>query len=680
VLLTTNGNNTTVTNLDSITGTALANVTITGGSSGASLTLGQGASGNAAFNRSISASNFTPNPTPFTFKPLVFANPALSYSDATKDVKDPALYVDASSLFLFYSFGRDAGSPLSTWNVAYATTSSNRQYDFTQQGIAIPAGSSGTFDEGGAFSPTAPILVSGTYYMWYTCKSASQTNGPWNVALATATSLSGAWSKGGLVIDGTVSGHTLDPWIVPASQSPDGKYRMYVSQAGGSWGRTVVLYIASSPSGPWTRYGTVFDPSIQISGTWATNDDVENPAVMKYGLLWYLFVDEAQKGIVHVAYSTDGLSFTETDGGKISEVGALGSWDVDTVDAFGPFLSTNGQLMTMYQAHGEQNSWQLGVAMLSRDGVLPNEQLSRKVISSGRGGDPTFVLQDNVLSAHHALSLGYNLGSDYGYIDSKLFPSTAKQLQINTSGGSVLIGGPTTISSGLTAGASNAISTIQGQDFSTPAVDKEVLAVKVAGSNTALLVGGSDVTPGTWLRSDQGGTVKPLTLNATTVTTSGNATVTGNLTVSGNGTQAISGATTISIDNADGLNDNNSYLRVAGFTTPAKVLRIGYDTTNGYGVIQALQGGVGYKPIKINPNGGDITLGANVTITGNASVNVYLKYTPVTVAGLGNATTAGNGATAYATDLTSTTSGSTATGGGSGKHLVTSDGTNWIVQ
>ena len=47
---------------------------------------------------------------------------------------------------------------------------------------------------------------------------------------------------------------------------------------------------------------------------------------------------------------------------------------------------------------------------------------------------------------------------------------------------------------------------------------------------------------------------------------------------------------------------------------------------------------------------------------------------------LPSASSAGAGAIAYVVDLSSTTSGATASGGGSGKHLVVSDGTNWIVQ
>lgn len=71
--------------------------------------------------------------------------------------------------------------------------------------------------------------------------------------------------------------------------------------------------------------------------------------------------------------------------------------------------------------------------------------------------------------------------------------------------------------------------------------------------------------------------------------------------------------------------------------------------------------------------------GASGNTSGTIAAKIH-KYTPSTVAGLGSAATAGDGASGYANDLTAITSGSTAVGGGSLKHLVISDGTNWIVQ
>lgn len=65
--------------------------------------------------------------------------------------------------------------------------------------------------------------------------------------------------------------------------------------------------------------------------------------------------------------------------------------------------------------------------------------------------------------------------------------------------------------------------------------------------------------------------------------------------------------------------------------------------------------------------------------TGILVKSLNFRSTGGTLSALGSAPGAGAGAFAYVSDLTSTTRGATATGGGSLKGFVWSDGTNWIV-
>ena len=57
----------------------------------------------------------------------------------------------------------------------------------------------------------------------------------------------------------------------------------------------------------------------------------------------------------------------------------------------------------------------------------------------------------------------------------------------------------------------------------------------------------------------------------------------------------------------------------------------------------------------------------------------YVRFSAVTVAGLGSASGAGAGTVRYVTDATATTPRSVAAGGGSNKVMVWSDGTNWLI-
>ncbi|MBI2741767.1 MAG: hypothetical protein HYX38_35200 [Rhodospirillales bacterium] len=61
------------------------------------------------------------------------------------------------------------------------------------------------------------------------------------------------------------------------------------------------------------------------------------------------------------------------------------------------------------------------------------------------------------------------------------------------------------------------------------------------------------------------------------------------------------------------------------------------------------------------------------------SINARLRLPAMALASQGTASGQGNGALRYVTDLTSTTRGATATGGGALPGLVVSDGANWII-
>lgn len=318
-------------------------------------------------------------PAPLSFRPLWGANPVLT--SATAEFKDPVAVAGTSALYAFYSYGT---STPRVWVTNYATSGSLTTIDFENQGNAIPLGGAGTYDQCGAFSPSAPVLVSGTYYMFYTavtdrpannCSGGLQNNQiPWNIALATSSSLAGPWTKAGsLIIDGTIAGQTLDPWIVPASTSSDALFQMYVSQAvgacaGGGTCRKVVLYESSLITGPWVRIGVVYDPVIwQANGNWSPGADVENPAVIKYGSLWVLTVDNAATFASHSATSLNPATyaFAESSQPILSSPGITSGvlGDRGSSDALGPFY-IGSELFAVYQQNGGGFGDQLSIGQL----------------------------------------------------------------------------------------------------------------------------------------------------------------------------------------------------------------------------------------------------------------------------------------------------------------------------
>ena len=83
-------------------------------------------------------------------------------------------------------------------------------------------------------------------------------------------------------------------------------------------------------------------------------------------------------------------------------------------------------------------------------------------------------------------------------------------------------------------------------------------------------------------------------------------------------------------------NWDNAQLWITG-TDTAKRLQIGYDTTNNYGIIQAIQGGVSVKNLLLNPQGGNVTIGTltdsfipNIYITGGVAKSIIRKDSTTT--------------------------------------------------
>ena len=111
---------------------------------------------------------------------------------------------------------------------------------------------------------------------------------------------------------------------------------------------------------------------------------------------------------------------------------------------------------------------------------------------------------------------------------------------------------------------------------------------------------------GTMTWGDYATGTKSLKLN----TTNGNATLGGNLTVSGTasgiGGTNTGGGEILTIRGSG----TSAQLRIAGAGSDyVQALTVGYDTTNGYGFLQANHAGVGTKPLVVQSSGGNFLVG-----------------------------------------------------------------------
>ncbi len=69
-----------------------------------------------------------------------------------------------------------------------------------------------------------------------------------------------------------------------------------------------------------------------------------------------------------------------------------------------------------------------------------------------------------------------------------------------------------------------------------------------------------------------------------------------------------------------------THLRLSDATTPNKMLRIGYSAVGDFAVLQSQEAGVGFKPLTLNPNGGDVGIGTT-SPSGKFHVNLATNET-----------------------------------------------------
>jgi len=348
---------------------------------------------------------------PFTFEPVNNINPVMTGAKTPTPAygwKDPVVYVDNpnDTLALYATYGGVYTGNLTPIYVGYANTAhANALFDFSYVGIAIAPGGAGTIDQCGAFSPATPYQDNvNTWHLVYTavkdrlsnsCATgyASSGDAPWNIADATAPTAEGPWTKTGTVLDGAVVNNSLDPWVVPASQSRSGQYELYVSQSiSGKTYRGVTEY--TSPTGlynSWTRVGIVFDPQVNGSPVnWLPNHDVENPVVFQANGYWFLIVDDSESTVLRVEILTNGGVFADYYPNQLSYLNygnnaTVYPWDGDGSDAMGVF-TLNGRLFGVYQAlNNSVPAVTIGVAQLgaSRQGALPAAFQSSNPLVSG---------------------------------------------------------------------------------------------------------------------------------------------------------------------------------------------------------------------------------------------------------------------------------------------------------
>ena len=218
------------------------------------------------------------------------------YCDPDDDwAKDPSVIQAGDTYYMFYTSAnpwQDSGQGgKGESRIDFATSADGLKWDY--QGLSIPKGKPGEWDEERPQAPAKPILKDGVYYMYYAGKSPGK---PVAIGYATSTDLR-HWTKhpGNPVLS---QGKCNDPFI----WLEGGTYYLFYTSGGDS-----IHYVTSTNLTDW---------SSKPVSTGATG---EGSIVIKDGPTYTLLgcIGFSGNGEYYQAYTTQSLAEPFVDCGKI---------------------------------------------------------------------------------------------------------------------------------------------------------------------------------------------------------------------------------------------------------------------------------------------------------------------------------------------------------------------------
>ena len=217
------------------------------------------------------------------------------YCDPDDDwAKDPSVIKAGDTYYMYYTSAnpwKDSGAGgKGESRIDYATSPDGLRW--TYQGLALPKGKPGEWDEERPQAPAKPVLKDGIYYMFYAGKTPKN---PVAIGYATSTDLR-HWTKhsGNPVLS---HGKCNDPFIF----LENGTYYLFYTSGGDS-----IFYVTSTDLVTWSK----------PLSTGATG---EGSIVIKDGATYTLFgcIGFSGNGEYYKAYTTQSLTHKFKDDGRI---------------------------------------------------------------------------------------------------------------------------------------------------------------------------------------------------------------------------------------------------------------------------------------------------------------------------------------------------------------------------
>lgn len=426
--------------------------------------------------------------------------PDSTKSFMSSQVESPCVWFDDTDLKYHMVFTGYAGTPVTPTaaSACHGTSTDLVNWNIDSTALLQGSGVDGDPDKSGCTGPYIAKDASGLYFLFYIgLPIPGYEGGTKRICLATSSSLSGPWTRHGVIINVNSSApwRNKDVYHVSIVQR-NGIYYLFFNSGGASAtggsdsdGNERIGYATStSLYGPWI-VDDVNSPIINTeNGTWKSKK-VGDPSVWRDGSLWFMsyFGFDGVTAYDSMAVTTDDefpLGWTEYGSPTISPTTSASDEYQFTHKPF--IYHIGGKQLHYYTGVGARRAICLAVSESSIDSTFSpgNDNTIRTIIGtsrSGGGAEDRFTPEIKTLPATR---VGIDYTGTYSIYRENSNGFT-KNMGFNFDGKSVAIGGTTALTTAATNGFMY-IPVISGTPTGTPDSKSGRVAICFDATNNKL--------------------------------------------------------------------------------------------------------------------------------------------------------------------------------------------------
>ena len=274
-------------------------------------------------------------PRGLTFRKLGIVLPVGTASFENWLVESPNVVFDPATqqfVMVYTGYSTNAGA---AGNASVGMATSLDGINWTRTGTPVIQGTSNAGDPD-QYGTTGPSLwiEKGTYYLFYIgLDAAGYEGGTKRMMLATATSISGPWTRQGVIVSPSGTGwRSTAVYNRSIVKHPNGTYYMFFNAYGNGGFERIGYATAANITGTWT-VDDVNSPLIDVgtSGAW-DSQIAGDPSVYRVGDTWYMAYygyngTNGQDGAAFTTNASFPLGWAKHPQNPLLKIGVAGSYD-----------------------------------------------------------------------------------------------------------------------------------------------------------------------------------------------------------------------------------------------------------------------------------------------------------------------------------------------------------------